>query len=188
MVPLVLVVPDLAHMRATRSPLLRYLPASVEDEELATRIHALLPAEPPVTLAADGQDWAETFGLLTQARRLASPFEAFPEAEVKALVERCQTLQCSDGQTIIVGGQDTRVALVVLEGAAEVRVDGISIARFEEGEMFGELALLLSARRLLALDDRTMQRLLTSSSELAAKLLLNVSRSLAQRLLAARSG
>jgi CRP-like cAMP-binding protein len=61
--------------------------------------------------------------------------------------------------------------------------------------MFGEFAMLLHTRRtadvyaagdrvrLLVLDERTLQRLLASRAELAAKFLLNLSRSLALRLL-----
>ena len=68
--------------------------------------------------------------------------------------------------------------------------------RFEEGEMFGEFAMLLHTRRtadvyaagkrvrFLVLDERTLQRLLASRPELAAKFLLNLSKSLALRLLA----
>jgi CRP-like cAMP-binding protein len=111
--------------------------------------------------------------------------------EITDLLECSHTLNCADGQHIIVKGQDTRPAFVVLEGAAEVRIRGAAIARFEEGEMFGEFAMLLHTRRaadvyaagervrFLVLDDRTLQRLLSARAELAAKLLLNLSRSLA---------
>ncbi len=197
--PMVLIVPDLAHMRAIRSPLVRYLPASIEDVELAQSILALLPGEPPVTVTAslDGASWSEAFDLLSRPRRRTGPFEGFSETEVTDFLERSQTLECTDGQQLIVKGQDTRPAFVILEGAAEVRAGGSVIARFEEGEAFGEFAMLLCTRRtadvyaagkrvrLLVLDERTLLRVLSSRAELAAKVLLNISKSLALRLLSA---
>ena len=54
----------LAHLRAMRSPLVRYLPKNIEDVELAARIRALLPAEPPVTVSPslEGASWEEALG------------------------------------------------------------------------------------------------------------------------------
>ena len=196
-VPLVLIVPDSAYMRAIRSPLYRYLPKHIENAELAARIHALLPEESPVTVSEslEGASWSEAFSLLSRPRSRTGAFEGFTNAEIEAFLERSQTLECSDGQHIVVKGQDTRPAFVVLEGAAEVRAGGRVIARFDEGEMFGEFAMLLHTRRtadvyasgkrvrFLVLDERTLQRLLTTRAELAAKFLLNLSRSLALRVL-----
>ena len=121
-------------------------------------------------------------------------FDGFSNEEVASFLERGHVLECSGGQHIIVKGQDTRPAFVVLEGAAEVHTDGAVVARFEAGDLFGEFALLLHTRRtadvyaagdkvrLLVLDERTLQRLLASHAELAAKFLLNLSKSLALRL------
>lgn len=201
MVPLVLVVSDFDHLRALRSPLLRTLPETLEDVDLAARVDALLPTGAPVggVHADDVTEWAETFGLLSTTPRPTGPFDGLTADELATLVARCQTIECSDGQAIVVAGHDTRVAYVVLEGTAEARVQGSLVGRFERGEMFGELAMLLDVRRtadvvavgervrVLALDERTLQRLLASSSELAAKVLLNISKSLAQRLLAANA-
>lgn len=195
--PLVLIVPDVPHMREIRSPLLRYLPKTIEDSELAARIQALLPERPPVaepTLTEDAT-WGEAFALLTRAGGRSRAFEDFSAQEISAFLERSHTLDCIDGQRIIVKGQDTHPAFVVLEGGAEVREGNYAIARFSEGELFGEFALLLKTRRtadvyavgkrirFLVLDERTLQRLLTTRPELAAKFLLNLSRSLALRLL-----
>ena len=196
-VPLVLIVPDLAHMRDVRSPLVRYLPKGIEDVELAARIRALLPNEPPVIVSSslERDSWSEAFGLLSQRRNRTGAFEGFSEDEVTAFLERSQMLECTEGQHIIVKGQDTHPAFVVIEGAAEVRSQNTTIARFEQGEMFGEFAMLLHTRRtadvyaagkrvrFLVLDERTLQRLLASRPELAAKFLLNLSKSLALRLL-----
>ncbi len=196
MAPLAFILPDLAHLRAVRSPLIRYMPRSMEDLPLAESIRALIPEA--VTMQAQGAlagaSRAETFSLLSRPRGRGA-FEGFTEDEVAAFLDRSQILECADGQQIIVRDHGTRSAYVVLEGAADVYVNGEVVARFEQGEMFGEFAFLLHTRRtadvfakgggvrLLVLDDRTLQRLLSTHAELAAKFLLNLSRSLALRLL-----
>jgi predicted GNAT family N-acyltransferase len=197
MVPLVAVVPDVAHLRRIRSPLIRYWPKDIADPQFAERIQALLPAAPPVvaTAALERASWSETFGLLSQTRGRTGAFEGFSEQDIEAFLERGRILECAADQQIIVEGQGTRSAFVVLDGAAEVRRKGAVIARFEPGEMFGEFALLLHIKRtadvfacgervrLLVLDERNLERLLSSHAELAAKFLLNLSKSLALRLL-----
>jgi predicted GNAT family N-acyltransferase len=197
MAPLVFIFSDLAHLRAIRSPLIRYLPKSCDDPELAARIEALLPGTVPVTDASalETASWSETYGLLSHPRSRGGAFEGFSEDELHAFLDRGHVLECVDGQQIIVKGQGTRSAFVVIEGAAEVRTGGTVIARFEQGEMFGEFALLLHTKRtadvfaadarvrLLVLDERNLQRMLTSRADLAAKFLLNLSKSLALRLL-----
>jgi CRP-like cAMP-binding protein len=94
-----------------------------------------------------------------------------------------------------VEGHGTKTAYVVLEGSVEVRLHGERLAQFGTGEIFGEFAFLLHTKRtadviaatdrvrLLLLDDRTLQRLLASQPALAAKFLLNLSKTLALRLL-----
>lgn len=195
-VPLVMIVPDVEHMRAMRSPLVRYLPKHIEDRELAARIRTVLPESAPVAITSglEGASWNEAYALLTRTRAPSGAFEGFSEAEISLILERSHTLECGEGQQIIVKGQDTRPAFVILEGAADVRIEGKTIARFEEGQLFGEFALLLHTRRtadvyasgkrvrLLELDERTLQRLLDTRPELTAKFLLNLSRSLALRL------
>ena len=92
-------------------------------------------------------------------------------------------------------GQGTRTVYVILEGCVEVRGRDRILASLHEGEAFGEVAFLLDTRRsanvfaasqrvrLIALNDRTLRRLIQSHSVLAAKFLLNLSKSLALKLI-----
>ena len=196
MVPLVYVVPDVAHLRAIRSPMIRYA-KGLEDAVEAARLIALLPEQAPVLTTTDLEraSWAETMGLLSQMRERTGAFEGFTEDEIKAFLDRGQVLECVEGQQIVVKGHGTRSAYVVMHGAAEVRLEGKLLAKIGEGELFGEFALLLATRRtadvyakgervrLLVLDERTLQRLLEGNAALAAKFLLNLSKSLALRLI-----
>ncbi len=196
MVPLVYVAPDVAHLRNIRSPMIRYA-KGIDDPAEAARLVALLPEQSPVLTTTDLEraSWAETVGLLSQARERTGAFEGFTEEEIKAFLDRGQVLDCIDGQQIVVKGHGTRSAYVVLEGLAEVRLEGKLLAQIGEGELFGEFALLLATKRtadvyakgervrLLVLDERTLQRLLDGNAALAAKFLLNLSKSLALRLI-----
>jgi predicted GNAT family N-acyltransferase len=201
MVPLVLIVPDVAHIRAIRSPMIRYS-KGIEDPALAEQIRALLPEHPPVVTTTDLERaaWAQTVGLLSQPRERTGAFEGFSEDEVKVFLDRAQVLECVDGQQIVVRGHGTRSAYIVMEGVVEVRLNDKLLARIGEGELFGEFALLLATKRtadvfakgervkLLVLDERTLQRLLAGQAELAAKFLLNLSKSLALRLINPSNG
>jgi GNAT superfamily N-acetyltransferase len=134
-VPLVMIVSDLPYMKAIRSPLFRYWPKHVDKPELAARIRAVLPEEPPVTVstALEGASWSEAYSLLSQTQGRKGPFDGFLEEEVNAFLERSQILECTHGQQIIVKGQDTRPAFVVLEGAVEVRAGEVAVARYQKG-------------------------------------------------------
>ncbi len=196
MVPLVFVVPDVAHLRSIRSPIIRYV-KGIDDPALAASILELLPDDAPITSIGDLERtaWAEAVGFLGQPRENTGAFEGFSEGEMTAFLERSQVLDCADGQQIVVKGHGTRSAYVILEGAVDVRSGGTLVARLGAGEMFGEFALLLDTKRtadvfakgdrvrLFVLDERNLQKLLTSEAQLAAKFLLNLSRSLAVRLL-----
>ena len=197
MVPLMLCTVDVAHLRSVRSPLIRYSQGASGDPELSARICALLPEETPVLNAdqLEGDAWSETYGLLCRPRKKTSAFEGFSERELAAFLDNGRVLRCSGGQQVILEGQGTKTAFIVLEGAVEARRNGAPIAVFREGELFGEFAFLLDARRtadvfalsdsvrLLVLNDRTLQRILASDPAIASKFLLNLSKSLALRLI-----
>ncbi len=197
MVPLLFSLHDVAHLRSIRSPLLRYFPKHADRPELCARISSLLPAEAPVASGAalEGEKWAETFGVLSRASEPVGAFQGFSEEELAAFLERSQILECAEGQQVILEGQGTRTAFVILDGSVDVRANGKTVAHLKAGELFGEFALLLDTKRtadvfaasplvrLLVLDDRTLDRVLTSRAELAAKFLLNLSKSLAYRML-----
>jgi hypothetical protein len=197
MAPLVMNLRDVNYLRAQRSPLLRYFPKAMGNPDLAARIAALLSQEAPVVSVSDieGDKWSETFGMLSRVREPFGAFQDFTEAELAAFLERGQVLECAQGQQLILEGQGTRSAFVVLEGRVEVIAHGSKVAEFGTGELFGEFAFLLDTKRtadvfattptvrLLVLDERTFERILAARAELAAKFLLNLSRSLAYRLL-----
>ena len=196
MVPLVLVLVDFAHLRSVGSPLIKLLPDKYDDSELTARVRSALPERPPViaTSSLNEEAWSEAFGILEGDGSRPSLFEELTATEVRTVARMGQILTCSRNQRVILRGQGARTMYVVLEGEVEVRNDGVPIARMFKGEPFGEIAFLLGAKRtadvvatsdrveLVALNERTVSQLIESHSTLAAKLLLNLSRSLALKL------
>ena len=196
MVPLVVPWFDFAHLRSVRSPLLKHLPAEISDPDLAKRFHSCLPEDPPIrhSSALEDGEWAEAYSILARTRARQSVFEGFSEEEVATFVKRGQFLRCSRGQLVVPEGQSARTVYVILEGEVEVRRGGVAVARMSAGECFGEVAFLLESRRvadvfacsdvvrLVVLNHKVLERLMRSHSELAARFLLNLARSLAVKL------
>lgn len=196
MAPLLFNCADIEWLRSIRSPLLRYFPDVKGDPDLAARIRALLPAEGAAALPENGgESWSEIFALLNRPAGEEGVFAGFTEPEVAAFLGRGRILTCAQGQHVIVRGQSVRTAYVVVEGAVDVRFDGETLARMTAGDTFGEFAFLLHSKRtadvfaatakvrLLVLDEVYLERLLTTHPALAARFFLNLSRSLALRLL-----
>lgn len=198
MVPLVFVVVDREYLRQGHRVLLSVFPEAMADPVLSAQVNALLPNEPPVVSATSLDDaaWAEVYGVLSETRATVGAFDGFTRAELDAFLAESQIIVCQRGQQIIGEGQGTRTVYVVLEGAVEVRKDGRALTTLREGRVFGEFALLLQLKRtadvyaaadrvrLVALNARTLSRLVESRSEGAAKFLLNLSRLLALTVLA----
>ena len=116
---------------------------------------------------------------------------------LRAVIERGQLLTLSGGDRLIGRGHGTRTMYVVLSGQLHV-LDGAGwpVATLSTGQIVGEIAFLLHSERTLdvqaasdgaqvvALSDGTMTALVNERGPLAAKLLHNVARTLAQRLAA----
>lgn len=196
MAPLMLATIDLGYMRAIRSPILSCFPADSDDPVLAGRLLERLPASPPAQSTDDGTEevWSEVFGLLSLEGGGVKAFEGLSQEEVKVLLGEGEFLRCSRGQQLIGAGHGTRTLYVLVEGAMEVRREGRRVGTMAEGEMFGEIALLLDTKRtadvvatsdmalVVALSERTLRRLIEAQSALASKFLWNLARSLALKV------
>jgi CRP-like cAMP-binding protein len=101
------------------------------------------------------------------------------------------------GQAIVRRGESGHEMYVILEGTTEVQVgsDGAAktVAELRRGEVFGEMALVrhdartadvvaASAVDVLAFNEQSFERLQERYPRVAAKLLLNLSRILSDRL------
>jgi CRP-like cAMP-binding protein len=98
------------------------------------------------------------------------------------------------GDRVLKKGGVARNMFVVLEGNLEVRDEDTLIRVLSPGDIFGEMAFLLeqpraadvdaaTACRILSLSVGTLRKAIASDPEVAAKLLLNVSKILCKRVL-----
>ena len=196
LVPLVVVVEDLAHFRAIGSPLLQF---SGEDfrPDPPTDILALLPAAPTVQpVPGDAAaDWARTFGLLAESHEETTPiFEGLSDDAVNQIMQRSFVITCEKDDLVIQKRAVDRTMFIVLAGLLEVREGDRVVAVASRGDVLGELAFLLHGERLsdvyaasddakvLSLNEKAVMSLMEEQPAIAARLFLNLSRVVAAKV------
>lgn len=123
-------------------------------------------------------------------------FDALTEAEVERLIEKSVIINCNKGDHIIETHNAARTIFVVLSGHVEVRLpSGNLLAVVSPGEVIGEIAFFLHKPRtasiiaaeddvrILSLDEPSLSRLLKYEPALASKILLNICKSLCNRVI-----
>lgn len=119
-----------------------------------------------------------------KADQLASVplFASIGRAELNHVAQLSTERSVDDGDVLVEEGADVGGFFVIIEGNAVVTRDGEHVARLGEGEVFGELALLLQAPRtatvtadgpvrLLRIDPGQFQAMLLEHPQVAVKLL-----------------
>ena len=201
MVPLLFLMSDLAYLKALQSPMLPLLSHQNTTTTPSDGLLQLLENTPVKSIDPDGIEgnWNEIFSLLSQ-HSLAKVkfFDGLMEEEkstiINSAINRGHLIECQAGDLVIKKGQPARTVYVVLSGSLEVKQDEQLIALVQAGEMVGELAFLLSARRtanvyagptgarVLSLDDSRLKQLIENPNRIAAVVLLNVCKALAYKL------
>lgn len=201
MVPLVLVLRDSDHLRLLRSPLWRILrghPSAGDGGPVAAWLREALPTMAVV------RDWVQQEDLFwrfltdkVNSTAAGTPLilADFSDDEQKRVFRSGTMLQARSGDRIIAAGTVGKEVFIVLSGLVEVRLPGRddALAVLDTGQVFGEIAFVadskrtadviaLSDSRILVLSQNTLKKLMKVAPELAAKLLLNLSRVLCERL------
>lgn len=124
-------------------------------------------------------------------------FDRMEPADVRYLLDRCRRRTFPPGKTVVMAGDAGRDVLLLTEGYVEIAVerDGrrIAVATLGEGDILGEIGMLLdtprtaSARSLtagsaLTMSGRTITDLFDDRPAVAARLFLNLARILAERV------
>jgi len=194
--PMCLVLADTAYLKARRSPLhaiaVRYFP----DEQTPAWAARLFPADGP---RVDAEDWSSVFDTLSGIRDGRHRFFAgLAEEEIKPLLDKGHVITCRRGDRFIKADTQYDNMYVVLSGTCEIRAGERVLGLAGPGDLVGEMAFLLQSRRtadvvaledgvrVLSLNARDVRRLIDTEPRLAGRLLLNLSRILAERLLALR--
>jgi CRP-like cAMP-binding protein len=87
-----------------------------------------------------------------------------PAAELDALAAVMRVVRAHTGRQVVARGDYGTAVYFIEEGEADVLTDnGESAKRLRRGDMFGEIALLLTGQRTATIVARTPMRLLTLS-------------------------
>lgn len=191
-IPMILLCDDAEHLAATGSPL--------------ARTRARHPVHPnPVGPAWLAQMQAEFgaigFGIAPweDSDADAPPHHALSaglsDAGIRELLDNAMALDCQAGQIVVKEDDGGRGVGVVLQGLVEVRRGDRTLAMLGEGELFGELGLILDAPRTASIVATTSETrvLLLSKNALSrvtqpadrARLWQNLATQVARRLVAA---
>lgn len=188
LVPMVLVLHDIEHFQRLRSPL-RF-------------VHRQACFDP----VSDGVNWIREFKgiecgltMLSEADALDVPLLAGLSSQGReALLKHAIAVDCEAGTKLIVQGDGSKHLLYIERGMLEVVVDDKAVALHGEGEVVGEMALVLdearsadvraatSDTRVVLLSQNAIKRLERASDR--ATIWQNLAKLLARKLVADREG
>lgn len=119
-----------------------------------------------------------------RADQLASVplFASLGRAELNHVAQLSDEQEVADGEVLVEEGDDVGGFFVIIEGEAVVTRGGEHAARLRQGQVFGELALLLQVARtatvtadgpgrVLRIDPRQFQAMLLEHPQVAVRLL-----------------
>ena len=124
-------------------------------------------------------------------------FAPYSNEELALLLTFCELMMAAKGELIIKKGDLSDSMFLVLSGQVRARIrlgeHDTSLGTMDPGELFGEVAMLSQTARsadvvaeaptrLLRLTSDRFQEMMSEHSQLAAKMLFNISRLLATRL------
>ena len=199
LIPLVMIAEDLDYLRRIGSPLARVLHDFGGDTRVPSELARLLAAGSAVTsqrLSAPEQYWDQIHGAMAMlGGDRPTLFDGLSKSEAQAAVGKSNIIECRAEDCVIKKGNPARNMYVVLAGTLEVRDGDALIAVLSPGDVFGEMAFLLDCQRtmdvyaatddvrILSLSEATIRSTIERAPEVAAKLLLNLSKMLCLRLL-----
>ena len=193
LIPLVSFIPDVDALRGIG-------PATAHDSlpSCIEQVLALGGAVRSQTLSASEDYWSDIHMALDElhAQRF-SAFDGFADDETRRCIARSNIIECAAGDRVLKRGGTARNIFVVLDGILEVRDGERVVGVLGAGDAFGEMAFLLERprsfdvdaatddTRVLSLSEGALRRMIADEPTIAAKLLLNVSKMLCVRLIAA---
>lgn len=191
--PLVLLAADRSHLLRIGSPLAGMLPDGFPTEVEPALLEIVAAQEN--AFSTDPADVSiNDLGRLLTMPAPPSVFEGLSEDERTRLLERSYLISFSPGDVLTRTGHDAKSLFVIVDGVVEIQRDGRTVGFGAPGDLVGEMAFLLDTPRTadvhvrapgraLILSERTVGTLVGAEPALAAKVLLNVSRLLARKVL-----
>lgn len=192
LIPLVSFLPDVDALRGVGP--------KTPPDELPACVQSVVARTPSVRsqlLSAPEEYWSEIRRTLHEldAQKI-STFDGFTDDEAQRCIARSTIIECAAGDRLLKRGGSARNIFVVLDGTLEVRDDDTIVNVLSPGDSFGEMAFLLerprsfdvdaaTASRVLSLSEGALRAMVADDANIAAKLLLNLSRMLCVRLIRA---
>lgn len=197
LIPIVTVVEDVDYLRRIGSPTAGFTRDWGDDARIPACVGRLIDSSGVTSQRLSAPE--EYLGQVNDAlRELAenrlSALDGLSDEEAERALGKSNIISCAAGDRVLKKGGVARNMFVVLDGTFEVR-DGDHLIRvLSPGDVFGEMAFLLerprsadvhaaTEGRILSLSEGTLRKAIASDSEVAAQLLLNVSKMLCYRVL-----
>ncbi len=198
LIPIVTVVEDVEYLRRIGSPSAATAKDWGDEARIPECVDRLITKGGNVIsqrLTASGAFWGEVHGALERlAKTRVAAFDGLSDEQAQRCLGKSNIIECAAGDRILKKGGVARNLFVVLDGTLEVR-DGDTLVRIlSPGDVFGEMAFLLEQpraadvyaatdARILSLSEGTLRKLIETDPDVAAHLLLNVSKMLCLRIL-----
>ena len=198
LIPVVVVAEDIEYVRRLKSPLADVMVDFGDDHRIPACVERLVEAPRGVTserLVDIATYWQEVYGALEELEsHRISLFDGLDDEQAQRCLHKSTIVDCQVDDRILKAGNTAQNLYVLLSGAVEVRDGDDVLAVIAPGEVFGEIAFLLGrprsadvyavadGTRVLSLSESSLHKLISEEPEVAAKLLLNVSRMLCWRL------
>ncbi len=199
-VPILMLIGDLGYFKTVRSPLATVLPEHRIDPPARAWFERTYPDY--VKLQSAGLIGEDVFFDLLAERVAHDPLHAvallrgLTQDEAARFLDKATIMNVRPGDRLIRQGERDNTVYVLLKGLAEVRLgddDGPPLAVYGAGDTFGEIAFLTAVPRTanviaqtegeaLVLSGDFLERFIRAEPEIAAKVLLNLSRELAGRI------
>jgi len=201
LIPIVSVVEDIEYLRRIGSPTAATAVDFGRDARIPACVDRLITQGGNVMsqkLIESGDYLSAVQGALSSlAEDRLSALDGLSEALAAKVLGKSNIIACAAGDRVLKKGGVARNMFVVLEGHLEVRDEDKLIRVLSPGEVFGEMAFLLGQPRaadvyaandcrILSLSEGTLRKSIEEDPEVAAKLLLNVSKILCKRILQPR--
>ena len=202
MVPLILVISDFNHLAQVRSPFLKMITNMRKpNPELAQILSGMINHVPSiVTEESHGDDFFQKainhhLTDTTDSEEDWGVLEGLPPEDINTLTHGSYLMRCKQGDVIIHKSHATRTMFLVIDGTLECQHEGKTLGFVNKGDVVGEFAYLTNTPRtadvivvseeanVLAFEIKHMNRLIESHPRLAARCLLNLSRSLCMKFI-----
>lgn len=197
LVPMCLVLHDVAHLERLKSPLLKVVLDVLPDATAPAWVDQRFPHASYAQAGQQAPEHAEVFALLSQERMAI--FQGLEPEQINTLMAGSNVLDCEADALFIRHRTVYRSVFVVLGGSMQVRserADGSQhiVSELAPGELVGEVSFVLGGMRsadvyagahgarVLALQENALRKVLGGDSAIAARFYQNLARILALRL------